>query len=181
MHRIGERLRTLRRNRSMTLKQVSEATGLSESFLSQVEHAKSSITIESLMKVSEAFNVNPSFFFSESAEEEQRRKIQINKNGTTKAEQIISDFSYTDLAGNFPDQQFLPTLVTLNPRKKGVRPLAHRGQEFIYVVSGVLTVIFEHDEVSLQQGESIHMDSTIPHNWINKTDQEVVFLYVSSR
>src|SRR5690625_2611311 len=114
MHNIGKRLKNLRANRNMTLKNVSEATGLSEGFLSQVEHAKSSITIESLMKISEAFKVNPSFFSSETAEEEQRKKIQINKNGSNKVEEVISDFIYTDLSGSFPDQKFLPTLVTLS-------------------------------------------------------------------
>lgn len=181
MHKIGERLRALRRSKNMTLKQVSEGTGLSESFLSQVEHSKSSITIESLMKISETFNVNPSFFFSDTEEKEKEKEIQINKIGSFNEEQIISNFKYKDLSGRFSKQTFLPTLVTLQPRKEGVRPLAHSGQEFIYVISGILTVIFDHDQISLEEGESIHMDSTIPHNWVNKTGEEVKFLYVSSR
>lgn len=181
MHKIGERLRALRKNKNMTLKHVSEGTGLSESFLSQVEHSKSSITIESLMKISETFNVNPSFFFSDLEEKEKEKKIRINKNNSFNEEQIISNFKYKDLSGKFSQQTFLPTLVTLHPRRKGVRPLPHRGQEFIYVLSGILTVIFDYDEISLEEGESIHMESTIPHNWVNKTESEVKFLYVSSR
>lgn len=180
MHGIGDRLRALRNSRNMTLKQLSEKTSLTDSFLSQVEHSKSSITIESLMKISEAFDVSPSFFFSEDKKEEEARFV-INKKDSFGEEKHESDFIYKDLAGKFDEQIFLPILVTLKPRKKGVRPLSHSGQEFIYVLDGILTVIFDEDEISLEVGESIHMDSTIPHNWINNTDKEVKFLYISSR
>lgn len=181
MKNIGDRLRKLRKSKSMTLRQIAERTGLSISFLSQLEHSKSSITIESLMKVSEALDVNPSFFFSTNEEKEAEKKIAINKNHSFKEEQLVSDFTYKDLSGRFSEQTFLPTLVTLQSRKEGVRPLSHSGQEFIYVLVGTLTVIFDYDEISLETGESIHMESTIPHNWINKTNEEVKFLYVSAR
>ena len=180
MSNIGIRMKELRKGKKMTLKQVAEKTDLSISFLSQVEHSKCSITIESLMKISEALDVKPSFFFSET-EDRNMKQIAINKQGSLEERKVVSNFSYEDLSGKFPNQTFLPTMVTLQPRKEGVRPMPHSGQEFIFVLDGVLTVIFEKDEVSLNKGESIHMESTVPHNWINKTDEAVQFLYVSSR
>lgn len=181
MKNLGKRLRNLRHNKSMTLKQVADKTDLSTSFLSQVEHSKSSITIESLMRLSEAFEVDPSFFFSNTEKHAAEKKIAVNKHDSISEEPIVSNFTYKDLSGRFPEQTFLPTLVTLQSRKKGVQPLSHSGQEFIYVLQGTLTIIFDHDEITLKKGESIHMKSTIPHNWINKTDVEVKFIYVSAR
>lgn len=180
MEKIGERIKSIRKAKKMTLKQISEKTNLSISFLSQVEHSKCSITLESLMKISEVLDVNPSFFFSED-EDQERNKIAIHKHQALEEDMVVSNFTYKDLSGNFPNQTFLPTLVTLQPRKEGGRPLAHNGQEFIFVLEGTLTVIFENDEVALQAGESLHMESTTPHNWLNKTEEAVKFLYVSSR
>src|SRR2546427_1374890 len=47
---VGERLRALRRSRRATLRTVAERSGLSESFLSQVERGRSSASIESLRR-----------------------------------------------------------------------------------------------------------------------------------
>ena len=61
---IGSRLKELRKQQKMTLKELAEGAGVSISFLSQVERGKSSVTLESLRKISEVLGVNPSVFFA---------------------------------------------------------------------------------------------------------------------
>lgn len=60
---IGFSIKKLRKNKKMTLKDVSEKTNLSISFLSQVERSICSVTLESLRKISEALEVSPTYFF----------------------------------------------------------------------------------------------------------------------
>ncbi|GGP07793.1 helix-turn-helix domain-containing protein [Oceanobacillus neutriphilus] len=180
MEELGKRLRELRKKNKQTLKQIAEKTDLSISFLSQVEHGRSSVTLESLMRISECLNVNPSYFFADQDELDAKKQIAVNKKETMDEDTFVSNFIYKDLSGKFSNQSFLPTLVTLQPRKNGVRPLAHTGQEFIYVLEGTLSIIFENEEIDLHAGESIHMESTIPHNWLNRTEQTIKLLYVSS-
>jgi len=58
LHRvIGETIRSMRKERGLTLKQLSKRTGLSVSLLSQIERAESSASISSLFKISSAFGV----------------------------------------------------------------------------------------------------------------------------
>jgi len=58
LHRvIGETIRGMRKDRGLTLKQLSKRTGLSVSLLSQIERAESSASISSLFKISSAFGV----------------------------------------------------------------------------------------------------------------------------
>lgn len=182
MENIGERIKQLRKSRKMTLKMVSDMTDLSISFLSQLEHGKCSITLESLKKISDAMNVVPSYFFSPEDSRMGNRNVVVRKKTSSNETEHISDFVYKDLSGNFPNQAFFATLVTLQPRKHEVKPLAHphRGQEFIYVLEGTLTVILNDDEIELHAGESIHMESMTPHNWLNQMNKAVKFLYVSS-
>jgi len=58
LHRvIGETIRGLRKERSLTLKQMARRTGLSVSLLSQIERAESSASISSLYKIATALDV----------------------------------------------------------------------------------------------------------------------------
>src|SRR2546423_9527282 len=60
---VGERLRELRRFRRCTLRTISARSGLSESFLSQVERGRSSASIESLRRVADALGVSMADLF----------------------------------------------------------------------------------------------------------------------
>jgi transcriptional regulator with XRE-family HTH domain len=51
---VGERLRTLRRFRRCTLQTVAARSGLSESFLSQVERGRSNASIASLRRIADS-------------------------------------------------------------------------------------------------------------------------------
>ena len=53
---IGDTVRTLRKDKELTLKQMSRRTGLSVSLLSQIERAESSASIESLYKIAVALD-----------------------------------------------------------------------------------------------------------------------------
>src|SRR5690349_17906981 len=60
---VGERLRTLRRFRRCTLQTVAERSGLSESFLSQVERGRSNASIGSLKRIADALGVSMADLF----------------------------------------------------------------------------------------------------------------------
>jgi len=66
LHRtIGETIRRLRKERALTLKQMSRRTGLSVSLLSQIERAESSASISSLHKISNALDTRITTLFGE--------------------------------------------------------------------------------------------------------------------
>lgn len=54
---IGESIRGLRKDKELTLKQMSRRTGLSVSLLSQIERAESSASLSSLYKIAAALDV----------------------------------------------------------------------------------------------------------------------------
>jgi len=55
---LGERIRSLRDTRGQSLKQLAEATGLTQSFLSQVERELTSPSVASLRKIADAKGVS---------------------------------------------------------------------------------------------------------------------------
>ncbi len=62
---IGRNIRLARKNRSLTLKQMSRRTGLSVSLLSQIERAESSASVSSLFKLATALDCPLTAFFGE--------------------------------------------------------------------------------------------------------------------
>jgi len=66
LHRtIGAQIRNFRKERDLTLKQLSRNTGLSVSLLSQIERAESSASVGSLYKISAALGVKLTQLFGD--------------------------------------------------------------------------------------------------------------------
>ncbi|HNS97137.1 MAG TPA: response regulator [Polyangiaceae bacterium] len=62
---IGESIRSLRKEKELTLKQMSRRTGLSVSLLSQIERAESSASLSSLYKIAAALDVRVQDLFGD--------------------------------------------------------------------------------------------------------------------
>ena len=62
---IGDTIRNLRKDKKLTLKQMSKRTGLSVSLLSQIERAESSASIPSLYKIAVALDARIRDLFGE--------------------------------------------------------------------------------------------------------------------
>lgn len=161
---LGEQLKKIRKEKKLTLKALSEGAGVSISFLSQVERGKSSVTLESLRKIAEVLEVNPSIFFAES-----ERSLE------------NVSFYYEDLAASFPNPEFHPILVTLEPGQSEGEPFSHIGHEFVFVVKGSLTLQLGQEKMTLQSGQSHFYSSNQAHYWYNYTESPIQFLVVSSR
>lgn len=167
-HSIGKTLKELRKERKLTLKELAEQTDVSISFLSQVEREKSSVTLESLKKISDALKVNPTVFFPEN-------------NNSEELEEIRQQFYYKDLSCGMNGASYTPILVTLQPGASEGNPFSHSGHEFLFVLEGTLTVIVDEKKQELHQQQSIMFEASKLHYWYNYTEKPIRFLVVSSQ
>ena len=55
--------------------------------------------------------------------------------------------------------------------------LTHKGQEFNYVLKGTILLNYGKNEITLNEGDSVYFDSTVPH-FQNAVTDEAVFLTV---
>lgn len=60
---IGEKIRSIRNAKNLTLQQLSNATGLQTSYIGDVERGKRNISLDSLEKLITALNIKPSELF----------------------------------------------------------------------------------------------------------------------
>ncbi|MGL5802437.1 MAG: helix-turn-helix domain-containing protein, partial [Cetobacterium sp.] len=66
---IGQRLNRLRKDKNLSLEELSFQTGVSKAMLSQIENGKSNPTVSTLWKISTALKVSFSFFIEGEEEE----------------------------------------------------------------------------------------------------------------
>jgi len=89
---------------------------------------------------------------------------------------------YHSLASDMKGRILEPTIISLLPGKKReeISPYSHKGEEFAYVLEGILTIFIGNEEYQLNPGDSIHMPSTVPHEWANFTNKLTKVLCVST-
>jgi transcriptional regulator with XRE-family HTH domain len=176
---IGSRIKRLRTAKRSTLKQLSEETGLSAGFLSQLERGISNIAIDTLAKIADILGVPLSSFFETSEVKEQSpvmRQFEIIPN------EISPQIYQYILSRNQDGFDLLPRIYLLMPFKdtdNQIEMYSHEGEEIIYVLEGVLTVYLDGNSYELYPGDSIHYLSTRQHNWINRTNRAVKIFAVN--
>jgi len=179
---IGAAIKALRKEKKMTLKQLSDESELSVGFLSQLERGLSTIAIDSLAKIADILGVSLSAFFEEA--------------DIVKADPVMRSFEapYTEvspqiiqyiLSTNVSGFNILPRIYQLMPiRSCGAKSdklhmYSHCGEEFIYVLEGIVTVYIGGNKYCLYPQDSIQIHSEVPHNWINATNKIAKILTIN--
>jgi transcriptional regulator with XRE-family HTH domain len=168
MDEISKRIRDLRKQHNLTLKDLSEKTGLSVSFLSQVERGSTSLAITSLKKIADAFDVPITDFFENYANQNFVVKVEEQKAFRIEG----SNAEYTRLGGAFSGRALEPMLVSLDPGSNYGNVFSHPGEEFYYVLEGAVIFNVDGKEYLVKAGDSIHFPSSLLHYWTNPLTQK---------
>src|SRR3974390_2354581 len=145
--RIGERIRRLRLKKSMGLVELGKHTGLSASFLSQLETGRVVPTLRNLARIAMVFSKDLSYFFE--AEPQAMFRVHRRKDRVRLPQTGVENPSYffESLGYMVPDRHMDPYFAEFVPLAAGQSPKAHvhAGYEFLYVLDG---------ELDLQHGEN---------------------------
>ena len=164
---IGKKIRELRKKAGFILQDLSDLTGLSKPLLSQIEKEVISPPIATLLKISKALNVNISFFFQDGDREEKVVLVRRDESKVLDSRYYgreESGYYYEALAYKKSKKYMEPFLVEF--KKKKVEKLSyfsHEGEEFIYLLEGVLEFRTEDQHYVLYPGDSLYFESSIPH------------------
>ena len=177
---IGAKVKRRRTDKKMTLKQLGEQTGLSVGFLSQFERGLSSIALDSLEKIARVLETPLSELFEERTSSLYADPVV---HGIDLRFDSISDQIFqSSLRGGAAEFQILPQLYTLLPlAEENTMPemYSHEGEEFIYILAGVVTFFLEGRAMTLYAGDSIQINSQKEHNWMNRSTQIAKILAVN--
>jgi len=173
---ISGKIRNLRKEQDLTLKDLSEKTGLSVSFLSQVENGYSSLAITSLKKIAEALNVTMNYFFK--TPEVHNFLVKTEEEKAFKIEGSNSEF--IRISGDFTGRKIESLIIIIPPEQMHGNKSNHPGEEFVYVLEGALIVNLAGMDYLVKAGDSIQYPSTTDHSWINPLNQITKLLSVTT-
>lgn len=165
--KVGEKIKKLRESKGLSLQDVADKSGFSAAILSQIENHLVSPPLGTLIKVSQALDVEIGYFFEEVREAPYTIVRAHERKSTSRVASKMGvkyGYSYESLAFDKKGRHMEPFLVTLEPATiKDHHSFNHDGEEFIFVLEGRMEVqLAEHKDV-LEPGDSIYFDSTIPH------------------
>lgn len=174
---VSKIIRKIRRSQNITLKELSDRTQLSVSFLSQFEREVTSITLVSLKKIAEGLNLTMRELFDE---EQDLAGTYIHKNGEDSGLPGLEKkyASYERLSGRFEGKKLESLLLRMEPLRDDFVPCTHEGEEFIYILEGSARFTVDGEEYEVSEGESIHYPSTLLHRIVNIENRELVFLCI---
>lgn len=175
--KLGEKIRNVRLEKHMTLRDLSKKSGCSLGFLSQVERDKVSPTISSLRKIADALSINIISLFEE---EKTIDSIVVRKNSRGKFENKRSKVKYELLRPRFSDTTIEALYMYLEPHaSSGTSPHSHDGEELVIVVKGEIKIEVGGKTYLLKEGDSAVYKSNTPHKWTNPQDKTTEVIWVN--
>ncbi|MCS5734421.1 cupin domain-containing protein [Herbiconiux daphne] len=178
---VGQRIRSFREEKGMSLRKLAEQSDLSVGFLSQVERGLSSIALSSLRAVAAALGRPMADFFAQpnSPEKEPEGVVFTLNRAAEHTERVVSGGRhYEMLSARVPGLVLEPMLVYIEPGGVKEEASSHAGEEFAYVIQGELSYEVAGVTHRLGVGDSLHLRSNTPHSLHNDTDELTVVVSV---
>lgn len=170
---MGPRLRQLRLSRDLSLAEVASAVGISVGFLSAIERSHMSASVGTLRKLARYYKLNILDFFDPAVANPYRVRPS-----ERKRLEVGPGVQMELLAWGNPVME--PHLFTIAPGAGSGDSYAHEGEEFLYVLRGVLNIALEGQWYQLRASDSFYFESNTPHTWRNTGKTDTVVLWINT-
>ncbi|MFC6081115.1 helix-turn-helix domain-containing protein [Sphaerisporangium aureirubrum] len=165
---VGPKLRELRRQRGITLADLSRTTGVSESTLSRLENGTRRPNLELLLPLAHAYGVPLDELVGAPHTGDPRVHLRpVHRHGMT----------FVPLSRRAGGMQAHKLVIPPQPTTAEPELKTHEGYEWIYVLEGRLRLLLDDRDLVLKPGEVAEFDTHLPH-WLGSADASSVELLV---
>lgn len=164
---LGLRIRKLRKEKNITLMEISKKTGVAQATLSRIETGSMMGTVESHEKIAEALGIGLAELYS--GVDRRYDQIAHTKEADRKATHHGRSVQTELLTQESSKKKITPLLITLQGGTETHREHQERGVEkFFYVLEGEIKVKVDKEEFPLKVGETLYFDASLPHHIQNE-------------
>ncbi len=175
MEGLGRKLRQLRKQQGLTLRQVAQKAECSPSYLSMVENGKLDPSISRLKRIAEGLGLTIREIFQEPRAE----KIVIRRAERQTVRFPASLLTIEILVPQLPSKLMDARLAVVAPGGGSEGDYHHPGEEFGLVMKGELELIVNGVKYTLRQGDSFYFPSPLSHSFHNPGSEEAQVLWVN--
>lgn len=178
---MGARLREIRKARRMTLKVLSQRSGVALSTLSKIELGQITVGYEKFGAVAHALEVDIAALFDPRADPSPGAAPPVAVHSTLADAPRYDEghYAFRMLATDFTGRRMTPVHGTIAARSLADFPdyIRHAGQEFVMVLAGRVRIAFETGQtIDLSRHESAYFDSGVGHVYLStgRGDAQVI-------
>ena len=178
---LAQRIKTLRRERGLTLEQVASHSGMTRSGLSKVENFRATPSLPALFSIASALGVTVAQLTEGLEEKPQLVVVHKGEGEQVERDRPQSNLTYQSLAGERHTKVMEPLLVVVPGNTEGMasrEALAHEGEEFLHVLHGAVDFEYLGQTVRLEAGDSAYFDAHAPHRLLNPESEPAEVLCV---
>jgi transcriptional regulator with XRE-family HTH domain len=172
---LGKRIKKVREERHLTLKNIEAKAGISATHISEIERGKTSPTLGALMRIALALDKDPAYF----VEELDLGDASIVTNENRIRESLGNGAgSFERLTASIPGGRLQACMITLNPGHGRQEEHDHAGHEAALVLSGNVRFSVSGSTYDLAEGDSIAYDAGEPHHFHNTSGDVARLVWV---
>lgn len=174
---VGQRLRTLRGERGISMRGLARLSGLSANALSMIERGMTSPSVSTLSKLASALEIPIMAFFRS----EPRREDVVFCKAAERTRVEFPGGLWEGLGGEFFSGRIEAIMLTLEGQgSSGPHGMLHTGQEFVFCVQGQLEYSVDQQSYLLEAGDSLIFAAHYEHHWRNPGKQMTLAVIVIS-
>lgn len=162
LEQVAKRCRELREIWDVDLETLSSDLSIDKNVIMEYESGRHDIPISYLTKLAHRFNVEIVDLVSGGSSKLKTYSVCRHDKGIRVERR--QEYEYEALVTNFSHKKCEPFVVTVQPDEdKPWYMNSHDGHEFDYVLEGQMKMMIEDQEVTLNTGDSIYLDSQYMH------------------
>lgn len=176
---VGRKIRELRQQRGLSLRQLSEKVEVSPSAIHKIEQNLISPTLGTVLKIVKGLGTTLQSLLDEHMEARDVVHLPQEKRRTVRVSDL--KISIQSLADGLGNQAFSAVLLTIpKGAKMKEREFHHQGEELQLCVKGKVKFTIRHETYLLRPGDSLRFKSYLRHYWENVGGAEAQLLMVCS-
>lgn len=180
MKGLGQRIKTLRKARKLTLVEVSHKTGIDQATLSRMENEIMTGTLDSHMRIADVFGMSlPDLYkdvvgkITESRDRAVERKLETFTHSSGAVAELLTQ--------GILQKKMMPILLKLKPKgRTEAEEHSALSERFIYILKGTIDVVVNREKRTLREGENIYFNASATHYFKNNSAKESVLLSIMS-
>ena len=179
---LGEAIKELRKVKQLTLQNLSDITGLSVAFLSQLENDQANPTLSTLRKLGSALGT--SVFALLAQGEDGAGFVKVDENHRRLFTAPRGDTTFEQLSASMPSNRLQVLRSVMEPGTETCdEPMAHgtwNDEEWTVVLEGEILLEVGREEHHLKAGDCVHFHPVLPHRYRNIGATKAVVIAVVS-
>ena len=170
--KVGSKIRKLRKEKNMTLEELSKKSGVALATLSRIENNKMNGTMHSHLSICKAMKVSITELYQE-LENEGKTVEPVQNENRTEHMLHSEKYSFELLVTKATEKKILPLLLRLDAggstQEENNSPSI---EKFIYVISGTIQANIGETTYTLNPGDSLYFDASLTHLFKNETQKK---------